>query len=137
MTPKTLSFLSPFLLPHHFRNPKCCNTGPGRVIIICKSVGSQNQQDFDFETQLSVSVPESQGTGAAAPTRGDIFLERQQLLAASSLVLEKKRKKKDKVSGSLKAAKSATYCCYGCGAPLQILEMDAPGYVDPETYDLV
>ncbi|XP_071710456.1 putative nitric oxide synthase [Rutidosis leptorrhynchoides] len=143
MTPKTLSLFSPFLLPHHLKTPKSCNPGqgqghgPGRVIIICKSINSQNQKEFDFEPQLSVSVPESQGTGAAAPTRGDIFLERQQLLAASSLVLEKKKKKKkDKVSGSLKAANSATFCCYGCGAPLQILETDAPGYVDQDTYDL-
>lgn len=28
-------------------------------------------------------------------------------------------------------------CCYGCGAPLQTVELDAPGYVDLETYELV
>ncbi|KAF5760072.1 putative nitric-oxide synthase (NADPH) [Helianthus annuus] len=138
MIPKTLSLtsISPFLLPQ-FKIPKSHN--PGRVTIICKSVNSQPQQQT--QPELSVSGPESQGTGAAAPTRGDIFLERQQLLAASSsssssssLVIEKKKKKKkEKTSGSLKVA---TFCCYGCGAPLQVSEMDAPGYVDPETYEL-
>ncbi|KAI3705921.1 hypothetical protein L1987_76170 [Smallanthus sonchifolius] len=133
MTPKTLSLTS--FLPHHFKIPKPYNSG--RAIIICKSVNSQPQQQNqpEFQPQLSVSASESQGSGPAAPTRGDIFLERQQLLkAASSLVIEKKKKKKkEKTSGSLKAA---TYCCYGCGAPLQISETDGPGYVDPETYEL-
>lgn len=130
MTPKTLSLtsFSPFLLPHQFQTPKFCNSG--RPIIICRAINSQQNQ-----TPLSVSASESQGTGAAAPTRGDIFLERQ-LLAASALDIEKKKKKrKEKTSGSLKAATS-TYSCYGCGAPLQISETDAPGYVDPETYEL-
>lgn len=40
-----------------------------------------------------------------------------------------------KSSGSSKA--SAGNACYGCGAPLQTFETDAPGYVDPETYELV
>ncbi|KAK9075202.1 hypothetical protein SSX86_003523 [Deinandra increscens subsp. villosa] len=136
MTPKTLSLtsFSPSL-PHQFKIPKFFNH-PGRAIIICKPINSQTQQQNppDFQPQLSVSASEPQGSGPAAPTRGDIFLERQKLLAASSLVIEKKKKKKEKkTSGSLKAA---TFCCYGCGAPLQILETDGPGYVEPETYEL-
>ncbi|KAK1431590.1 hypothetical protein QVD17_08050 [Tagetes erecta] len=132
MTPKTLSLTS-FILPHQFKIPKSCYSG--RAIIICKSINPQpQQQDLQLQPQLSVSSSESQGSGPAAPTRGDIFLERQQLLAASSAVIEKKKKKKkEKVNGSLKVS---TFCCYGCGAPLQVLEMDAPGYVDPETYEL-
>ncbi|CAI9302314.1 unnamed protein product [Lactuca saligna] len=140
MIPKTLSLtsFSTSLLPHHFKTLKFCNSS--RTIIICKPINSQSQQQNPppSQTQLSVSAPESQGTGAAAPTRGDIFLERQQYLAASALVLEKKKKKKkkEKINGSLKPTSTSTYSCYGCGAPLQISELDAPGYVDPETYEL-
>ncbi|KAL8233117.1 hypothetical protein R6Q57_002895 [Mikania cordata] len=135
MTPKTLSLtsFSPFL-PHQFKIPKFCNSG--RVIIVCKTFNPQPQQQNqpELQTQLSVAASESQGTGPAAPTRGDIFLERQQILAASSLITEKKKKKKkEKINGSLIAA---TSCCYGCGAPLQVTETDGPGYVDPETYEL-
>lgn len=49
---------------------------------------------------------------------------------------KKKRKKKEKLSGSIKTLSSVD-CCYGCGAPLQIQEVDAPGFVDPDTYELV
>ena len=55
-------------------------------------------------------------------------------MAASEAVFNAGKKKK-KFSGSWKA--SAESACYGCGAPLQTLEIDAPGYVDPETYGLV
>ncbi|KAL4557166.1 hypothetical protein LXL04_035338 [Taraxacum kok-saghyz] len=141
MIPKTLSLtsFSTFLLPHQFKTPKFCNSS--RTIVICKPINSQTQQQNQppLQTQLSVASPESQGTGAAAPTRGDIFLERQQHLAASAsaLVIEKKKKKKKaKTSGSLKSTSTSTYSCYGCGAPLQISETDAPGYVEPETYEL-
>lgn len=41
-----------------------------------------------------------------------------------------KREKLPKVS-------SAVASCYGCGAPLQTSEMDAPGYIDPDIYQLV
>lgn len=44
-----------------------------------------------------------------------------------------RRRKKDK---ALKVS-LAVASCYGCGAPLQTLELDAPGYVEPETYKLV
>ncbi|ONK80075.1 uncharacterized protein A4U43_C01F13620 [Asparagus officinalis] len=33
-------------------------------------------------------------------------------------------------------ASTSVACCYGCGAPLQTVELDAPGYVDLETYEL-
>nr|XP_043615104.1 NO-associated protein 1, chloroplastic/mitochondrial [Erigeron canadensis] len=139
MNPKTLSLISftPLHVPTIFKTHKSFN--PGRVIVICKSDNPQNQSNY--ETQLA--IPESQGTGAAAPTRGDIFLERQQLLAAaaaaSNLVFEekKKKKKKEKINNSNNGSiAKGIVSCYGCGAPLQILEMDAPGYVDPDTYQL-
>ncbi|XP_076898603.1 NO-associated protein 1, chloroplastic/mitochondrial-like [Bidens hawaiensis] len=128
MTPKTLSSLTSFtpFLPHQFKPPKPIN--PNRTIIICKSINPQTQPE------LSVSPPDPHGSGPAAPTRGDIFLERQQILAAN--VIEKKnnkKKKKEKISGVLKGV---SFSCYGCGAPLQVVEMDAPGYVDPNTYEL-
>lgn len=47
---------------------------------------------------------------------------------------KKNSKKKRAVASKLS---SAITCCYGCGAPLQTEEMEAPGYVDPETYELV
>lgn len=46
---------------------------------------------------------------------------------------KKKKKKKDKI---FKVSNLAP-CCYGCGAPLHTSEVDSPGYVDQETYDLV
>ncbi|KAL8135262.1 hypothetical protein AgCh_010068 [Apium graveolens] len=72
------------------------------------------------------------GSGAAAPTRGDIFLERQQALEASSDT-KKIRKHKKKMS---RASQYICCCCYGCGAPLQTFHTDAPGYVDTDTYQL-
>ena len=46
---------------------------------------------------------------------------------------KKKMMKKEKV---LKVS-MAVATCYGCGAPLQTSDSDAPGYVDIETYELV
>ncbi|XP_024047897.1 NO-associated protein 1, chloroplastic/mitochondrial isoform X2 [Citrus clementina] len=126
MALKTLTtFLSPLSLPHHFTNstPKFLKTYTKPTLIVCKSTLSP-------ETQF-----ESDGAGAAAPTRGDRFLELQKAKEASKVVVrdsKKKRKKKDKV---LKV-NSAVASCYGCGAPLQTSESDAPGYVDPDTYEL-
>ncbi|KAH9678435.1 NO-associated protein 1 [Citrus sinensis] len=123
MALKTLTtFLSPLSLPHHFTNstPKFLKTYTNPTLIVCKSTLSP-------ETQF-----ESDGAGAAAPTRGDRFLELQKAKEAAKVVLrdsKKKRKKKDKV---LKV-NTAVASCYGCGAPLQTSESDAPGYVDPDT----
>ncbi|VFQ73014.1 unnamed protein product [Cuscuta campestris] len=78
------------------------------------------------------SWTESDGAGAAAPTRGDIFIQRQHSAAAMAAAPKKKRHKKEKVVKFSTLAPS----CYGCGAPLQSSEMDVPGYVDQETYDL-
>lgn len=134
MNPKTLSLTSSFTPIHHLPHKKPISKThklyPGRVKPICKS-----QPDIE----ISVSIPGSQGTGPAAPTRGDIFLEKQQQI--QSLVVEKKTKKIKKKE-LVKSVKSVTssgggYCCYGCGAPLQVVEIDAPGYVDPDTYQLV
>nr|XP_016501354.1 PREDICTED: putative nitric oxide synthase isoform X2 [Nicotiana tabacum] len=129
----SLSSISPFRLPnYHISTP---NSTPSKLnifrfhtpkpnLILCKSTESQ-----------TVSESEPDGYGAAAPTRGDIYLQRQQAVAASSTVLattKKKKKKKDKI---FKISNLAP-CCYGCGAPLHTSEVDAPGYVDQETYDL-
>ncbi|VFQ58285.1 unnamed protein product [Cuscuta campestris] len=78
------------------------------------------------------SWTESDGAGAAAPTRGDIFIQRQHSAAAMAAAPKKKRHKKEKVVKFSTLAPS----CYGCGAPLQTSEMDVPGYVDQETYEL-
>ncbi|KAG6525961.1 hypothetical protein ZIOFF_015934 [Zingiber officinale] len=100
---------------------------PCRPTPICCRASPQTPED---------SV-ETKGTGAAAPTRGDVYLERQQATSATAFVLEKdnqdKSRRKRKVGAKFpnKAA-----CCYGCGAPLQTAEIDAPGYVIAETYEL-
>ncbi|KAG9452289.1 hypothetical protein H6P81_005193 [Aristolochia fimbriata] len=76
-----------------------------------------------------------QGTGAAAPTRGDAFLQHQKNVAVEVAQKQKDKKKKRKSETSAKVS-AAVACCYGCGAPLQTQEVDAPGYIDPETYEL-
>ncbi|WOG95155.1 hypothetical protein DCAR_0414458 [Daucus carota subsp. sativus] len=43
-----------------------------------------------------------------------------------------KKKKRDKMS----KGSGVDYSCYGCGAPLQTVENDAPGYVDADMYQL-
>ncbi|CAK9135146.1 unnamed protein product [Ilex paraguariensis] len=137
MAPKThslssLSSVSAFpLLQFSNPSPNILRLYPSKpTLVFCKVTHSQTPQDH-----FSVSTPEPEGFGAAAPTRGEIFLERQQSLDASAMVLEatkKRRKRKEKV---LKVS-AVVYSCYGCGAPLQTSEIDAPGYVDPDTYEL-
>lgn len=61
---------------------------------------------------------------------------RQKSFEAAKLVMKEVKKKKRKEK-ALKANNKAVVSCYGCGAPLQTLDNDAPGYVDPDTYDLV
>lgn len=48
----------------------------------------------------------------------------------------KKSKKELKKEKPLKAS-IVVASCYGCGAPLQTSDSEAPGYVDTETYELV
>lgn len=75
-----------------------------------------------------------------------MFLERQRSAAAAALVMkeykrqddyiERKKKRREKKLVRAKVAANVA-CCYGCGAPLQVEERDAPGFVDPETYEVV
>ncbi|OAY57906.1 NO-associated protein 1, chloroplastic/mitochondrial [Manihot esculenta] len=137
MAPKTLSaFLSPISLPHHLTqfNPKFLkiNTKPTRIF--CKS--AQSHKTPLSETQLSVSMPEAGGAGAAAPTPGEQFLERQKAFEAAKLVMKEAKKKKRREKQKALKVNSAVVCCYGCGAPLQTSDQEAPGYVDPDTYEL-
>ncbi|TXG57715.1 hypothetical protein EZV62_015544 [Acer yangbiense] len=129
MALKTLStFLSPLSLPHHHlsnSNLKFIKFSTRPTLILCKS------------TVVPDTQSESDGTGAAAPTRGDRFLEIQQAKEAAKIVIReiKKTKKKEKKEKVLKV-NTAVSSCYGCGAPLQTSESDAPGYVDVNTYEL-
>ncbi|KAL5719263.1 nitric-oxide synthase (NADPH) [Ranunculus cassubicifolius] len=135
MAPKSLfSFstsLSTFSLTHKLNpnpnsNPLLQNPHKSTPIFFCKL------QISSTTTNVSTPIIEISGTGAAAPTRGDVFLSRQQSIEAASITKSKKPKKpkkKPKISTDIT-------CCYGCGAPLQIIEVDAPGYVDPPTYEL-
>ncbi|VVA10919.1 PREDICTED: ribosome biogenesis GTPase YqeH [Prunus dulcis] len=138
MAPKTLSsFLSPFTLPYHLTIPKTklLNLHSESTLIFCRFSQPQktHQKATVSENQSLDPPPEPDGTGAAAPTPGDRFLERHRSFEAAKVLLkEKKQKKKEKpVKVSTNVA-----CCYGCGAPLQTSEPDAPGYSDPETYAL-
>ncbi|CAA2987770.1 nitric oxide synthase [Olea europaea subsp. europaea] len=121
LAPKSLSTLSSFSL----LNPtltKCHTVKP--PFIVCKS------------TQFYTSEPN--GAGPSAPTRGDIFLERHSSLEASASVLteNKESNKKNKKEKVFKLSSCVINSCYGCGAPLQTSETEAPGYVDLETYNL-
>ncbi|XP_010547825.1 PREDICTED: NO-associated protein 1, chloroplastic/mitochondrial [Tarenaya hassleriana] len=101
--------------------------------IVCKSVTPSGSP-----LQVTVSEPDSDGTGAAAPTPGERFLERQRAHESARTVmreLKKEEKKKKKKENPRKVVTSVA-CCYGCGAPLQTCEADSPGYVDPGTYEL-
>ncbi|XP_020215434.1 putative nitric oxide synthase [Cajanus cajan] len=121
MALKTLStFHSPLSLP----NPKFLSTKP--CLILCEFPRSHNSR---------LPAAESDGTGAAAPSPGEKFLERQHSFEAAKLILNENTKKKKKKDNALKASR-AVASCYGCGAPLHTSDVDAPGYVDPETYEL-
>ncbi|CAN6277272.1 unnamed protein product [Urochloa humidicola] len=81
-----------------------------------------------------------EGVGPAAPTRGDRFLGRQVATEAAARVLapedaDRRRRRKEK-RRALATKPSGQASCYGCGAPLHTAEEGAPGYVDPDTYDL-
>ena len=62
-----------------------------------------------------------------------------QTKVAASIVLKKsqQKKKEKKRTTEAKVSSTAFACCYGCGAPLQTDEFNAPGYVNSETYELV
>ncbi|KAL8539577.1 hypothetical protein ACS0TY_001257 [Phlomoides rotata] len=122
--------LSPFSLPP-FQNPNYrliltklnLHRAPLPTLIVCKST----------ETDSPVSLPELDGAGPSAPTRGDIFLQRQQSAAFLTEIQKEKKKNNNK---AVKVSSSTEPSCYGCGAPLQTSESDAPGYVESETYNL-
>ncbi|XP_044504347.1 NO-associated protein 1, chloroplastic/mitochondrial [Mangifera indica] len=131
MALQTLStFLCPLSLPQRHRfgtnsTPKFLKFYTKTSLIYCKSTLVPDTQ-FD-----------SEGSGAAAPTRGDRFLELQQAKEAAKVVLrENKKKKKKKRKEKVLKVNTAVASCYGCGAPLQTSEVDAPGYVDADTYEL-
>ncbi|KAI4332737.1 hypothetical protein L6164_017621 [Bauhinia variegata] len=143
MALKTLStFLTPLSVPHHltYANPKFLKVGTKPSLILCELSKSQDYQETPLaDTQFSnYEQVEPEGTGAAAPTPGERFLERQKSFEAAKLILKeskKEKKKKKKKDKPLKAS-MAVAGCYGCGAPLQTWEVDAPGYVELETYEL-
>ncbi|KAF3433155.1 hypothetical protein FNV43_RR24257 [Rhamnella rubrinervis] len=138
MAPETIStFFSPLTLPNNsIFNPRLPSTYAKPILILCRAPQRQqtNNESPLSNTQLPDSRPGTEGTGAAAPTPGDRFLERHRSFEAVKLLVKESKKKK-KREKPLKVS-SAVACCYGCGAPLQTSEPDAPGYVDMETYTL-
>lgn len=69
----------------------------------------------------------------SAKSRGQIFLERALAKPDSTRSNVKEKGKKKKKKGR---EMSMEPVCYGCGAPLQTVEVDGPGYVTAETYEL-
>ncbi|GKV33813.1 hypothetical protein SLEP1_g42267 [Rubroshorea leprosula] len=137
MALKNLStlFCPPPLNHHHlsYINPKSLKICRRRITISCKSSESEAPVS---DTQLLGSRADPEGTGAAAPTPGERFLGRQQAHEAAKLVMREMKKSKKKKKEKVLKVKTAVACCYGCGAPLQTAEVDAPGYVNPDTYEL-
>ncbi|KAJ8429836.1 hypothetical protein Cgig2_000164 [Carnegiea gigantea] len=143
MLTKTLSnFPSSLNVPHHLHRNLFTSSNlhlrpypPKFSLIKCSRATATNSDPPNSYTHIPVSEPEPDGAGTATPTPGQLFLEQYQSKVASKLVLaaNKKRKKKEKQKGSILKSVAA---CYGCGAPLQTHEVDAPGYVDPATYEL-
>ncbi|XP_063948010.1 putative nitric oxide synthase isoform X1 [Daucus carota subsp. sativus] len=136
MAPKTLFLypLYPFLRP---LSPPNFSThlfiyNPKPLYITCHSTNSHQNKPHSQSTPTI----EPGGSGAAAPTRGDIFLERQQALEASAKVMLETKKIKKKKRDKMSKGSGVDYSCYGCGAPLQTVENDAPGYVDADMYQL-
>lgn len=134
--PLHLSSISQFPTPHPFQNPNLkfvlpkLHSQKPPTLSVCKSTQTDTP---DFP----VSTPDTDGSGPSAPTRGELFLQRYQSSAASSTVLEEIKKKKKNKEKVVKSTSFNAPSCYGCGAPLQTSELDAPGYVEPETYSLV
>ncbi|KAK7341166.1 hypothetical protein VNO80_24091 [Phaseolus coccineus] len=125
MALKTLStFLSPLSLPKSKFPQHFLTTKPGPILC-----------DFSRSQQSRLPAAESEGTGAAAPSPGEKFLERQQSFEAAKLILKENKKRTKKKESRVKAARNVA-SCYGCGAPLHTSDAVAPGYVDPETYEL-
>lgn len=120
----SLSSLSPISLSPHLKpSTHPLNLHPYKQILItCISTEPKTHKQFG-------SRPEPEGTGAASPTRGDIFFDRQRAVSGPGRGLKEKKKKE-------RGVKRIVYGCYGCGAPLQITDTDGPGYVDPDTYEL-
>ncbi|MQL81105.1 hypothetical protein Taro_013566 [Colocasia esculenta] len=132
--PHTLPPFSVFLNPQNpdflrFRRTPAVHRQPAPVS--CRAADSRSASPSPPPLQFV----DPEGTGAAAPTRGERFLERQQAKSAATLVLKKEKRKKKQPDAGVKVSAAAA-SCYGCGAPLQTAEVDAPGYVDPETYEL-
>ncbi|KAF9685667.1 hypothetical protein SADUNF_Sadunf03G0078200 [Salix dunnii] len=134
MAPKaTSAFLSPLSLPHNltYFTPKLFKSYTKPIPILCKS-----QRTPTETSQSSVSITDPDGTGAAAPTRGDQFLERQKSFEAAKLVIKEVKKSRRREIKKAVKVNTAVSSCYGCGAPLHTSDADSPGYVDPDTYEL-
>ncbi|CAN0902520.1 NO-associated protein 1, chloroplastic/mitochondrial [Linum grandiflorum] len=134
------AFPSTVSLPHRLTciNRQFVQIHMKTVLTVCKIAQSEHKS-LVSNVEASIPVPDIDGTGAAAPGRGEQFLERQRAFEAAKLVMKdaKKRRKKVHKSKPPKAVvNTAVASCYGCGAPLQTLEVDAPGYVEVETYEL-
>ncbi|KAH9312666.1 hypothetical protein KI387_027701 [Taxus chinensis] len=96
---------------------------------------AQEKSSADNRSPKIENDAEGLDPGTPVRSRGDIFLERALVRRDSAWAGEKKEKKKEKRT-KIKKVVSTEPCCYGCGAPMQTVEVDGPGYLTPETYEL-
>ncbi|XP_020694575.1 NO-associated protein 1, chloroplastic/mitochondrial isoform X2 [Dendrobium catenatum] len=142
--------LSPFCSLHSsfvLHNPQSSNPEPFKKSLLatfcpepvaCRASRRPPASETASLPTADPSVVEAEGTGAAAPSPGERFLEHQHARARAVLILKQSGSKEKKKNKRGKAVSSSLeVCCYGCGAPLQTEEADAPGFVDPEIFELV
>ncbi|PKU68371.1 NO-associated protein 1, chloroplastic/mitochondrial [Dendrobium catenatum] len=141
--------LSPFCSLHSsfvLHNPQSSNPEPFKKSLLatfcpepvaCRASRRPPASETASLPTADPSVVEAEGTGAAAPSPGERFLEHQHARARAVLILKQSGSKEKKKNKRGKAVSSSLeVCCYGCGAPLQTEEADAPGFVDPEIFEL-
>ncbi|KAH0451083.1 hypothetical protein IEQ34_021775 [Dendrobium chrysotoxum] len=141
--------LSPFSSLHSsfvLHNPQSSNPEPFKKALLatfcpepvaCRASRRPPASETVSLPTTDPSAVEAEGTGAAAPSPGERFLEHQHARARAVLILKQKGSNEKKKNKRGKAVSSSVeVCCYGCGAPLQTEEADAPGYVDPEIFEL-
>ncbi|KAJ4830374.1 nitric oxide associated protein 1, partial [Turnera subulata] len=140
MAPKTLSCSSMFVSPLTLHHLSHLNT---KLLPLLLSI--HHHQHARARPSTSLLVCKSTRTPAEAQgSLGEQFSEQHhkaleaEAAAAANMVVMKQKSPRKKAKRRPPPPKpfNLAACCYGCGAPLQTSENDAPGYVDPHTYEL-
>nr|ABR16951.1 unknown [Picea sitchensis] len=122
---ETSFFAQQYSLKYSSLHPKTVNSRRPRCLNSSTETANKGSKIKEDAGELDL--------GPSAKSRGQIFLENalDKHDSAQSNTKEKRKKKKKKVPEM-----STEPVCYGCGAPLQSVEVDGPGYVTLETYEL-